>query len=107
MRTDKRGHVRRNAAFPLELRHLQCTAQLKERVATKHGANKRRIWLERAADLRQRARDVVHPVQAQAAHGAIDAVLANGEALFVADDGKSGDGSGDVAITLEHFLCSA
>ena len=82
----ERRDARRDAALDLGLGRGERLAQLGQAFAADHRRQEQPVRLERAADLDQRARQVVDELQRQRRHHEIERAVAERQRLLVGDD---------------------
>ena len=82
----ERRDARRRAAGYLGFGGSQRLAQFGQRVAAEKAPQKQAVGFQRAADLRQYAREVVAPVQRKRRDGEVDACRRQRQRLLIADD---------------------
>ena len=80
----ERGDPRTEAAFPGDLGVGEGGAKLLQGVPAEHGGKEQPVRFKGPADLHQGARQVVDPVQAQAAYDEVEALCGEGQELLVA-----------------------
>ena len=90
-RTSAKGTTRGEiAALDLGLGGGESLAQLGERIAAGERRQQQAVGLERAADLDQRAGQIVDELQRQRRHHEIERRVAERQRLLVGDDGQAG-----------------
>ena len=81
----KRRDARRHAALDLGLGFGECGPQLGETFAADHGCKEQPVRLERAADLDERARQIVDELQGERGDDEIERSVAKRQRLFIGD----------------------
>ena len=79
-----------DAAFDLALGGGESLAQFGEAVAADQRRQQQAVGLERAADLDQRARQIIHKLQRQRRHHQIERAIGERQGLFVGGDAGKG-----------------
>jgi hypothetical protein len=100
--TGKGSHARRHAAFDLALGLREGLAQFVQRLAADQRRQKQAVRLQRAADLDQRARQVIHKLQRQRRDHEIERAFGERQGFLVGGDTAGGNGRADFATFGEH-----
>ena len=82
----ERRDARRDAAFDLAFGCAKDLAQFGKRVAADQRGKKQAVGLQRAADLHERAGQIVDELQRQRRHDEIERAVAKRQRLLVGDD---------------------
>ena len=102
----ERRDTRAEAAFDLALGRAQRLAQLPQRGAAQHRAEEEAVWLQDAADLDQRAGQVVHPMQVHRAQHEIEAGGGERQRFFVGDQRRTVGIAGKAEAEIGAHECS-